>query len=331
MNEPLKSISIVVSMFNEEKGILNFWESLSAVLQGLHLTQCEVIWVNDGSHDSTQKIVDQIIEKHNDSRINHTSIEFSKNYGHEAAMIAGIDIATGDAIVCMDSDLQHPPAKIPELLASCNDGNDIVLMTRKRRADLSFVKKAFSSLFYRMINHLSDYDFENNSSDFFLISRRVAEILKTSFRERNRFIRGYIQIIGFPKAAVEYDAPAREFGVSNYSFAKLVKLSFNAIFSFSIKPLQFSVVISIVFIIFTMIVAAFSLVQYFFGSTPPSGYTTIIVFQSVCFSILFLLIAILSIYFGKNLEETRQRPIYLIKKMKATGRKSYSPSEPCSK
>ena len=316
MSEHLKSVSVVVSMFNEAGGIRSFWEALRPVLGGLGMENCEVIWVNDGSHDATQQLVDEIIETSREKSVNHVSIEFSKNYGHEAAMIAGIDVATGDAIICMDSDQQHPPAIIPELLDACREGNEIVLMRRKKRADLSIVKKAFSALFYRMINNLSDYDFENNSSDFFLITKRVADILRSNFRERNRFIRGYIQIIGFPKAALEYEAPAREFGESNYSWGKLIKLSFNAVFSFSIKPLQFSVVISIVFILFTLIVAAFSVFQYFFGHTPPSGYTTIIVFQSVCFSILFLLIAILSIYFGKNLEETRQRPIYLIKKMK---------------
>jgi dolichol-phosphate mannosyltransferase len=315
MHDPNISLSIVVSMFNEEQGIARFWEALQPCLASLGGKSCEVIWVNDGCSDKTQEIVDGIISNGNNPGVQHIAIEFSRNYGHEAAMIAGIDVASGDAVICMDSDLQHPPARIGALLAAFENGNDIVLMTRTKRADLSFVKKGFSALFYKMINHLSDYDFEHNSSDFFLVSRRVAEILRTNFRERNRFIRGYIQIIGFPKTTIEYDAPAREFGESNYSFTKLLKLSLNAVFSFSIKPLQFSVVISVVFIIFTLIVAAFSLYQYFFGDHPPSGYTTLIVFMSVCFSFLFLLIAILSVYFGKNLEETRQRPIYLVKHM----------------
>lgn len=303
-------------MFNEERGIAHFWQVLKPVLSGMTGTSCEVIWVNDGSADRTQDIIDGIIAVEQGSPIRHLSVEFSRNYGHEAAMIAGIDHASGDAIICMDSDLQHPPAKIPELVDTFNEGNDIILMTRNKRDDHSILKKGFSSLFYRFINHLSDYDFAGNSSDFFLVSQRVAAILKSSFRERNRFIRGYIQIIGFPKTTIEYEAPARQFGKSNYSYRKLLRLSLNAVFSFSIKPLQFSVVISFLFIIFTLFVAGYSLFEYFFGSTPPSGYTTLIIFMSVCFSILFLLIAILSIYFGKNLEETRQRPIYLVKKLR---------------
>jgi glycosyltransferase involved in cell wall biosynthesis len=312
----LNTVSIVVSMYNEEGSIAHFWDALRPVLSNLEGVNSQIIWVNDGSTDETQQKVDTIISADSSGSLNHLSIEFSRNYGHEAAMIAGIDVAENDAIICLDCDLQHPPDKIPELLQQFKEGNDIVLTTRKKRKDGSSAKKAGSRLFYKFLNSISAFNFNENSSDFFLISKRVGELLQTNFRERNRFIRGYIQIIGFPRTTIEYDAPAREHGKSNYSSKSLIKLGFNAIFTFSNRPLQVSAIISLIFILFTFGIAIYSLCVYFFGETPPTGYTTIIIFNSLCFSILFFLIAILSIYFGKSLDETRQRPIYIIKNLK---------------
>ncbi len=311
-----KKVSIVVSIYNEQDGLANFWTTLRGVLQALPDLNFEVLWVNDGSVDGSQRIVDEEILSKQDANISHCAMEFSKNYGHEAAMIAGIDVATGDSIICLDADLQHPPSMIPEILAEQHQAYDIILMSRSARADHSKMKQWMSRRFYKLLNHMSVFEFEENSSDFFCISARVADILRNNFRERNRFLRGYIQAIGFPKITLEYKADARKFGESNYSYRSLFQLTLNALFSFSNKPLRLSLVISVVFILFTILIGGVTLYTYFFGEKPPSGYTTIVLFQSVAFSILFLLVAILSVYFGKNLEETRQRPIYLIKNLK---------------
>ncbi len=311
-----KKVSIVVSIYNEQDGLANFWKTLRGVLQALPDHNFEVLWVNDGSVDGSQHIVDKEILSKQDANISHCAMEFSKNYGHEAAMIAGIDVATGNSIICLDADLQHPPSMIPEILAEQHQAYDIILMSRSARADHSKMKQWMSRRFYKLLNHMSVFEFEENSSDFFCISARVADILRNNFRERNRFLRGYIQAIGFPKITLEYKADARKFGESNYSYRSLFQLTLNALFSFSNKPLRLSLVISVVFILFTILIGGVTLYTYFFGEKPPSGYTTIVLFQSVAFSILFLLVAILSVYFGKNLEETRQRPIYLIKNLK---------------
>ena len=195
-------------------------------------------------------------------------------------------------------------------------GADIVLMERSSREDNGPIKRLFSKWFYKVINALSTFKFHPNSTDFFLLSRPVADILKENFRERNRFIRGFIQNLGFDKRILEFEAPAREHGESSYSYYALIKLAFNAIFSFSNKPLRLIILVAVLFVLFTILVGGYSLYMYISGDSPPSGYTTIILFLSASFSILFVLLTIFFLYFEKSIQETRQRPIYLIKKKK---------------
>ena len=309
-------VSIVISLFNEEQGVLAFWSKLEKVLTNTTSADFEVLWINDGSSDNTQVLIDEIKsqETNSSNSIKHITIEFSKNFGHESAMIAGIDNSNGDAIICLDSDGQHPPEKIPEMIDSFSNANEIVLMERLKRADNGFLKKFLSTFFYKIINSLSTIRFQDSSTDFFLISKRISRIFKSNYRDQNRFIRGFIQSIGFPVEILSFEAPARLYGKSNYSYLALSKLALNAIFSFSNKPLRLSIIISIVFIGFTFIFSLFSLYMYLFGNTPPSGYTTIILFLSFSFSLLFLTLTILSLYFEKSIQEMRRRPLYIIRK-----------------
>jgi dolichol-phosphate mannosyltransferase len=310
------SISLVISLYNEEAGAYQFWTDLRNTLSGLDQYHFEVIWVNDGSIDGTQQIINRIISENGPINIKHQPIEFSRNFGHEAAIIAGIDHANGDAVLCMDSDGQHPPLQIQHMIRAFEEGNDIVLMERVSRDDNGFIKNIMSSAFYRCINLLSAIRFENNATDFFLISSEVAGVLRSNYRERNRFIRGFIQSVGFKSIKLPFEAPARQFGTSNYSFLKLVKLAVNAIFTFSSVPLRISIFFSIAFIALTTLLGVYSLYMYWYGTTPPSGYTTIVLFLSFSFSLLFFTLAILSAYFEKMIQETRSRPVYIIKKRK---------------
>ncbi len=314
MNEKKQTISIVISLYNEEEGIRHFWKVLQNALVDIPHIDFELIWVNDGSLDKTQSLIDEIQSSNRSTNIRNISIEFSRNYGHEAAMIAGIDSAKSDAIICMDSDLQHPPEKIPDMIKAFESGTDIVLTNRLSRNDNGFFKKLLTSLFYKVINLLSENPLHENATDFFLISKQISEILQSDYRERNRFIRGFIQTIGFNKTMLEFEAPDRAFGRSNYTYKHLFKLALNAIFSFSNKPLRLSILASAVSILFTLTLGGYSLFMYLFGDSPPSGYTTIIIFLSLSFTVLFVLITILSIYFEKTISEARQRPIYIIKR-----------------
>jgi glycosyltransferase involved in cell wall biosynthesis len=308
-----KKISIVISLFNEEEVIVHFWKGLNNELTKLKHLTFELLWVNDGSTDGTQEKIDAILLELPSEHIEHRALTFSKNFGHEAAMIAGLDHASGDAVICMDSDGQHPASEIRNIVRSFDEGCDIVLMERTQRHDNSWLKKKMSISFYRLINALSTVEFQHNSTDFFLISKQVANILKTDYREQTRFIRGFIQSIGFNKIVLPFEAPARAFGESNYSYYSLLKLAFNAVFAFSNKPLRISMIISVMFILFTSVFSLYTLYMFLFGNMPPSGYTSIILLISFSFSLLFLTITILSLYFEKTINETRKRPIYIIK------------------
>ncbi len=317
-----KSLALVVSVYNEEKVIEEFYKTTQEFLSKLNSYDSQLIFVNDGSRDNSQAIIDKII-KQNETSLKIKSIQFSRNFGHEAAMIAGIDYATNDIIICMDSDLQHPPSMIEKMLETYEKGNDIVLMSRTKRHDNGMFKNVMSSLFYKLIDVLSVNKLEKNASDFFLISKDVASILKENYRERNRFLRGFIQVIGFDITTLEFEAPARFAGESNYSFKGLAKLGFTAIFAFSNKPLKISLFFSVLFFLFSLSTIIYSLIMYFWSEDkPPEGYTTIIIFMSIGFTILSIMISILSIYFGRSLDEIRNRPVYLVKKVNESGETS---------
>ena len=188
----INMLTLVVSVYNEEDALLDFWKEVSSVAQSL-ACEVEIIFVNDGSVDNSRKIIDELAAEHQTVRALH----FSRNFGHEAAMLAGIDKSQGDAVICLDADCQHPPSIIPKMVEEFQKGSDVVNMVRTFREDVGFVKRGLSKLFYKMLNKLSPVKFHESASDFFLVSRAVAKVLKNEYRERTRFLRGFIQILGF--------------------------------------------------------------------------------------------------------------------------------------
>lgn len=302
-------LSVVVSVYNEAEGIRHAYEEMTHVLRQMPETY-ELIFVDDGSTDGTGDLLRPIAESDANVRL----VAFSRNFGHESAMLAGIDYSRGEAVVCLDSDLQHPPAKIPEMVARWRDGFDVVNMVRTARADANFVQKSNSRLFYRFTNLISDVKLAENASDFFLISKRVAAVLKTDFRERTRFLRGIVQLVGFSKTTLEYQAQERAAGHSKYSFFKLVKLSFSAISSFSKAPLRLGIFTGILFGLISLILIVYSLVMWFLD-TPVSGYTTLVVFLSAFASIQMFVIGIIGQYVGYIFDEVKGRPIYIVKEV----------------
>jgi len=314
MQENKKLITIVVSLYNEEAGLLHFYNLLLKSLEEIKEYKFEIIWVNDGSSDATGTVINKAINEQRVPQIESTIITFSKNFGHEAAMIAGIDNSNGELIICMDGDGQHPPKDISSILKSFEEGADVILMKRTTEEDYSLLKRILTKGFYRVINIMSSHHFESGSTDFFAISKQVGQVLQDNYREKTRFIRGFIQNVGFNKQILSFNAPSRIYGESNYSYYALVKHALNAVFSFSNTPLRLSIVISLFFVGFTTIFGCYSLYMFLFGETPPTGYTTIVLFMAFSFSLLFIIITIISIYFEKLIKETRSRPIYIIKK-----------------
>ena len=308
MKNRKKNISIVVSVFNEDENLELFWVELNEIMKTVDFS-IEVVFVNDGSTDNSFEIIEQIQTKEKNVRI----IQLSRNFGHEAAMLAGIDNCSGEAIICMDADLQHPPKKIIELVDLFGQGYEIVNMVNSRQKNSSKVKKIASSIFYSFINHISSEKLQKNATDFFLISRRVADVIKNEYRERTRFIRGFIQIVGFKRTTIEFSAEKRNSGKSKYSFFKLIFLSAGAIVSFTKIPLYLGLGFGVLCSSGACLVLIYSIIMKMINIVTP-GYTTIVVLMSFLFATQFFLIGIIGIYIGYLFDESKGRPIYIIDK-----------------
>ncbi len=299
-----KVLSVVVSVYNEEAVLHRFYQEAVAVLRTLPWDY-ELIFVNDGSADGSLSIIKELARQ--DERVKVVS--FSRNFGHEAAMIAGIDHSSGDGIVCMDADLQHPPACLPQIVAKMEEGFEVINMVRTKNESAGWFKNLASSAFYKLINVLSDVKFENNASDFFAISRRVALVLHDSYRERVRFLRGYVQNVGFQKTTIEYEAQARAAGESKYSIRKLFRFSINTIVCFSNMPLKLGGVASVLAAFLGLVVLIYTL---FTREGSPSGYATIVVVNCFMFAVLFMLVGIIGEYISILFTEIKDRPIYIV-------------------
>lgn len=299
-----KLLSVVVSVYNEEQALEDFYRETSQVLQALSWDY-ELIFVNDGSRDGSLSILQQMSRQ--DSRVR--VINFSRNFGHEAAMIAGLDYSRGDGIVCMDADLQHPPECLPHIVRSLEEGYQVISMVRTKNEDAGMIKNLTSSAFYWLINAISDVHFEPNASDFFAVDQAVAQVLRTSYREKVRFLRGYVQNVGFRKTTLPYEARPRVAGESKYSLKKLFAFSVNTILCFSNMPLKlgiyagmFSAFLGIAVIVYTL----------FTRSGAPSGYATIVFLICFMFAMLFVVVGIIGEYIAILFTELKDRPVYIV-------------------
>jgi dolichol-phosphate mannosyltransferase len=299
-------ISVVVPVYNEDKNIQPLYRELNPVLQSL-TNEYEIIFVDDGSTDGSKEILLRLSNTNKKVKVIH----FSKNFGHEAAMTAGIDYSKGDAVICMDADLQHPPHKLNEMVQKFREGYQVVNMVRKENIGAGKLKNFLSFLFYRMFNMISANKLEPNASDFFLISRKVANSLIKDFRERTRFLRGFIQIVGFRRTKLEFVAPDRVAGESTYSMLKLFVHAINAMITFTNLPLRLGILLGSIFGIFSSIVGIYSIIMKLSGYVIP-GYTTIVVMISFLFAIQFFITGIIGEYIGYIFTETKKRPIYIV-------------------
>ena len=301
-----KKLSVVVSCYNEELALRQFYAETSKVLKSLSWDY-ELIFVNDGSQDGSIEILKELAAGDEKVKV----VDFSRNFGHEAAMIAGMDYSSGDGIVCMDADLQHPPECLPGIIAKLDEGDDVINMVRAKNESAGWFKNFAGAAFYRLINILSDVKFEPNASDFFAVSKKAAKVLKTNYREKVRFLRGYVQNIGFRRTTIEYEARNRVAGESKYSIKKLITFSMNTIMCFSNLPLKlgiyaggFAGVLGIIMMIYT--------IWSWAEVGTPSGYATTIVLICFMFAILFLIVGIIGNYIAILFAELKDRPIYIV-------------------
>lgn len=301
-------LSIVVSVYNEDQALPLFYQTITDVLQDC-TWDYELLFVNDGSIDGSRLLLEQIAARDSSAKL----ISFSRNFGHEAAMIAGIDYACGDAILCMDADLQHPPECIPEIIARLEEGFGIINMVRTKNTSAGLFKNIASAAFYKLINYLSDVHFEPNASDFFVISKDAAQVLRDNYREKVRFLRGYVQNIGFPRTTIAYEAHERAAGSSKYSFKKLLVLSMHTIMCFSNLPLRLGIYAGIFAALLGIVVMIYTLIT---RSGAPSGYATIVVLICFMFAILFIIVGIIGEYIAILFSELKDRPIYIVETTK---------------
>lgn len=304
-------LSVVVSVYNEEEALAQFYQVTEGILNTISWDY-ELVFVNDGSRDQSLSILNRLADSNPKVKV----VSFSRNFGHEAAMIAGIDYSQGDGIICMDADLQHPPACIPEIIRRFEAGYEVINMVRTKNESAGWFKNMASSAFYKLINALSDVKFESNASDFFAISRNVAVVLKENYREKVRFLRGYVQNVGFSKTTIEYEARARVAGESKYSIRKLFQFSVNTIVCFSNLPLKLGIFAGIFAGFLGLVVLVYTL---FTRSGAPSGYATIVILNCFMFAFLFLIVGIIGEYISILFTELKDRPIYIVQNTRNLG------------
>lgn len=300
-------ISLIVPVFNEEKAIPLF---LTEVMENklLQLYHFEIIFINDGSSDQTEQIINEQARQHN----NIVAINFSRNFGKEAALLAGIFQSTGAAIIPIDVDLQDPLEVIPKLIEKWQEGYDVVLAKRIDRSSDTFLKRITSKIFYMVYNKIVDNKIEGNVGDFRLMSRQAIDAVK-QLPENNLFMKGLLSWVGFPTTVVEYTRAERSIGKSKFNFWKLVNLALEGITSFSSVPLRFwsylGGTVALISFIFAMKIILSKLIL----DNPVPGYSSLMVAILFLGGIQLIGIGVLGEYIGRIYKESKHRPRYIIK------------------
>lgn len=301
----MPQVSILIPVLNEAENILPlFYEVKKYVPEDF-----ELLFIDDGSTDSTFSEIQQLAFK--DDRVK--CISFSRNFGHQHALMAGMDYANGDYIITMDGDLQHPPSCLPVILERLENGHDIVLTKRMKTEDLGFVKKIFTRFFYRFINFLSDIPIEENVSDFRGFNRKVLTAIR-KFEERDLFLRGIFSWVGFKKVTIPFDAPSRLHGESKYGFAAMMKLALRGTTSFSFKPLRISLLIGTIVSLISFVLLGFTVISYVQGKTVP-GWASLMTVVTFMGGIQLLVIGLMGEYIASLFRESKRRPLYIIDEM----------------
>ncbi len=301
--------SIVVPVYNEEPVVLETYKRLKRVMDSIN-EPYEIVFINDGSRDKTAFIINEICETDKNIKL----IDFSRNFGHQIAITAGMDYTEGEAIVVIDADLQDPPEVIPRMIEKWKEGYDVVYGKRAERKGDTFFKKFSAAVFYRLLKRMTDVDIPVDTGDFRLIDRKVCDAL-AHIPERSRYVRGLISWLGFRQTGLEFSRDKRFAGETKYPLKKMIKFAFDAITSFSYKPLKIAsyagTIISIAGFIYLMVV----IIQAIVGYTQP-GWASLIAVNLVFNGIVLVILGIIGEYIGRIYDEAKGRPLYVIKQTK---------------
>jgi len=302
-------VSIVTPFYNEGEGVNHFYQVMSLTMEKLPDFDFEIVCVDDGSQDNT---LEQLIAiSKTDPRV--TVLEFSRNFGKEPAMTAGIDAASGDCVIPIDADLQDPPALISQMLQKWQEGAEVVLAKRIDRSTDTYAKRTSALMFYRLHNALSHLQIPENVGDYRLMDRVVVDALK-QLPERQRFMKGLFAWVGFKTATVEYTRDARLIGDSKFSGWKLWNFAIEGITSFSLVPLKIWVYIGGLGAIFAILYASFIVIRTMIFGIDVPGYASLLVVMLFFGSLQLISLGVIGEYIGRIYFESKQRPLYLIRK-----------------
>lgn len=276
---------------------------------GVNEFSFEIIFVNDGSRDNTQAVLEALVEEFSEVKY----IEFSRNFGHQPAVKAGLDFADGDVVISMDSDLQHPPELIPKMLSKWAEGFDVVYTIRTYPKEISYFKRKTSEVFYQFLSKISDIDLTNGGgSDFRLMDASVVAVMR-NLKEDDLFLRGLTSWMGFKQTGIEFVAGERFSGQSSYDLKKMLAFAFTGITSFSVKPLYLATYLGFAFSGLSLLYIPY-VIYAFISGTEISGWASLI--MSVVFfgGVQLIILGILGIYLGKIFKQTKERPSYIVRK-----------------
>ncbi len=304
----VRVLSIVAPFYNESEVVGVFYPALRQALDSLNGLEVEMVFVDDGSIDDTLDQLNRISAKDPAVRV----CSLSRNFGHQIALTAGLDAASGDAVIMMDSDLQHPPALIPELVRQWESGHDIVSTIRQSTVGAGWFKDVTSKGFYTVLNALSATRVPPGAADYCLLSRRVVDALKR-MPERHRFLRGLVSWVGFPRVLVPYEAPKRAAGHTKYSTVKMVNLALDAVFSFSTEPLRLALRAGLGITVLGFAYLVWTLAKGYLLHALVPGYSSLIGVTMILGGCQLIFIGLIGQYLARVFEEVKGRPVYLLK------------------
>jgi dolichol-phosphate mannosyltransferase len=300
----LRLLSVVAPMFDEEATAEVFYERVCAALEGVPF---ELVVVDDGSSDSTPEILDRLASSDPRVRV----VYLSRNFGHQTAITAGLDHATGDAVVMIDADLQDPPEVITTLVDHWQQGADVVYAVRERREGETRFKLATARLFYRLMSRLAAIELQENSGDFRLMDRRALDAL-LAMRERSRYLRGMTVWVGFTQAAVTYRRDPRYAGETKYTLSRMLRFALDAMASFSHAPLQAATILGFIFSFIAFLAIPIVFVLKLFDSYLP-GFSTLTIVVLLLGGIQLIAVGIIGEYVGRIYDEVKRRPLYVVR------------------
>lgn len=299
-------ISIVIPCYNEEGNVVELYNKINEILSDYTV---EYIFIDDNSKDETLNILEELSEK--DSNVKF--ISFSRNFGHQNALRAGLEYSTGECVISMDADLQHPPEILPKLIEKWKEGYEIVFTVRKDIENVSKFKKITASLFYKLINTLSDIDVKQGAADFRLLDKRIVRVLIDDITEYHLFYRGLISWIGYKQTYIEYVPNKRYSGSTKYSLWKMINFAIDGITSFSIRPLKLAILLGLSLSLLSALYGLYALWADIFTDETQKGWTSVMLVLLFIGGITMILLGIIGEYVGKLYIQSKKRPYFLIK------------------